>query len=195
MRRGPANGSTHVANIKNRNSHPDNANQRKKIVAKLLPKGVSRKSLSCFLYLGQFLLKSRLTVRHRRPISNSRSTSRAQSPADPTASENRRETAYCRSMRSAVFFASKMSSSKPSLALRQASLQASPEAMRFAKPSKSLRRKARTGIGKRWRTGAAKGRRVWGLEENNGCHGRLVAMTATEMCDRLVARGNEEKGF
>ena len=34
MRRGPANGSTHVANIKNRNSHPDNANQRKKIVYK-----------------------------------------------------------------------------------------------------------------------------------------------------------------
>jgi hypothetical protein len=34
MRRGPANGSTHVANIKNRKSHPDNANQRKKIVYK-----------------------------------------------------------------------------------------------------------------------------------------------------------------
>jgi hypothetical protein len=34
MRRGPARGSTHVAIIKNRKSHPDNANQRKKIVYK-----------------------------------------------------------------------------------------------------------------------------------------------------------------
>ena len=32
MRRGTANGSIHMASIKNRNSQPDNANQRKKIV-------------------------------------------------------------------------------------------------------------------------------------------------------------------
>ena len=34
IRSGPANGSIHVANIKTRKSHPDNANQRKKIVYK-----------------------------------------------------------------------------------------------------------------------------------------------------------------
>ena len=34
MRRGPANGSNHVPNIKNRNNHPDRANQRKNIVYK-----------------------------------------------------------------------------------------------------------------------------------------------------------------
>ena len=38
MRRGPANGSIHVANIKNRNSQPDIANQRKKIVCKQIKK-------------------------------------------------------------------------------------------------------------------------------------------------------------
>lgn len=34
MRRGAANGNTHVAKIKILKSHPDNANQRKKIVYK-----------------------------------------------------------------------------------------------------------------------------------------------------------------
>lgn len=34
MRRGAANGRIHVAYIKKRNNHPDNANQRKKIVYK-----------------------------------------------------------------------------------------------------------------------------------------------------------------
>ena len=42
MRRGPAKGSTHVANIKNRKSHPDNANQMKKIVYK-------RKKVNCLV--------------------------------------------------------------------------------------------------------------------------------------------------
>lgn len=32
MRRGPAKGNTQVANIRMRNSHPDRANHRKKIV-------------------------------------------------------------------------------------------------------------------------------------------------------------------
>lgn len=76
IRRGPANGSTHVAKIKTRKSHPDNANHKKKNVTKLLPKGVSRKSLICLLYLGQFVLKSSAKFRHHRPISNSRSSSR-----------------------------------------------------------------------------------------------------------------------
>lgn len=82
MRRGPAKGRIQVANIRHRKSHPDNANQRKKIVAKPLPSGVSIKSLISLLYLGQFLLKSRVKVRHRCPISNSRSISRALSDAD-----------------------------------------------------------------------------------------------------------------
>lgn len=65
IRRGPANGSTQVANIRTRNSHPDSANHRKKTVAQLLPIGVSKKSLICFLYLGQLMLKSRVKARHR----------------------------------------------------------------------------------------------------------------------------------
>lgn len=32
IKRGPANGRTHVAKIRNRNSHPDRANHRKKSV-------------------------------------------------------------------------------------------------------------------------------------------------------------------
>lgn len=143
MRIGAANGSTHVPNINNLNSHPDKVNQRKNIIAKLLPKGVSKKSFSCFLYLGQLLLKSMEKVRQRSPISRSRSIERARSTADWAMEPRLRETEYRRSIRSAVFLASNRNWSNPSLALRQASLQVSAEAMRLAKLSISLRRKAR----------------------------------------------------
>lgn len=143
-KRGPAKGNTHVANIKKRNNHPDRANQIKKIVAKLLPIGVSRKSLNCFLYLGQFLLKSREKVRQRWLSSNSRSSTRARSAADCATEESRRETEYRRSMLSAVFFVSYASCSKLLLALRHTSLHVSAEVIRLAKLSRSLRLKAWT---------------------------------------------------
>lgn len=125
--------------------------------------------------LGQFLLKSIVRERHRDPISRSLSISRARARADRAAELRRWETEYWRSRRSAVFLASKRKRSKPSLALRQASLQASPEAMRFAKPLKSLRRrKARTTtaeLRRLLRSLAVAGRpTAWGF------HRRVVAM-------------------
>lgn len=185
MRSGPANGSTHTANMKNRNIHPDRANQMKNIVVKLLPKGEFKKSLSCFLYLGQFRLKSRVKVRHRCVTSKSRSSSLARPVADSTTAASRLETEYRRSMRSAVFLVSNRSCSNPLLALRHASLQSSPDFTRWAKPSKSLRVKARIVAVDLWVR-----RRWWGRcssrcefeEKSRGgwCHGRFVATTTTQ---------------
>ena len=81
--------------------------------------------------LGQFLLKSMEKVRHRRLISYSLSISRARSEADCATALRRRDTEYLRSIRSAVFLASKRNCSNPSLAVRQAS---------FANLSKSRRK-------------------------------------------------------
>nr|AFK43508.1 unknown [Lotus japonicus] len=53
MRRGPANGSTQVAMMRMRKSQPDNANQMKKMVAKLLPTGLSINLLSCLRYCNE----------------------------------------------------------------------------------------------------------------------------------------------
>jgi len=144
MRRGPAIGRTQVAIIITRNSHPERANQRKKIVAKLPPSGVFKNALNCFLYLGKFLLKSAETVLTRGVIPNSRSISRARSAAELAAELKRRETAYWRSIRSAVFLASKTNCSNPSLALLHASLHALPDLTLSAKRSKSPRWKAFT---------------------------------------------------
>lgn len=103
-------------------------------------------------------------VRHRTLISISLSTSRKRSAADCATELRRRETEYLRSIRSAVFLASNINCSKPSLAVRQAFL---------ANLSKSLRWKARTvtalhrGIG-----------RLWRRKGSSGCrHGRVVVMT------------------
>lgn len=93
-----------------------------------------------FLYtFGKFLLKSADKVLTRGLIPYSRSISRARSPAELAAELKRRETAYSRSIRSAVFLASKTNCSNPSLAVRHASLQALPDLMLSAKRSKSPR--------------------------------------------------------
>lgn len=101
-------------------------------------------------------------VRHRRPISNSLSISRARSAADLPTADKRRDTEYLRSIRSAVFLASNSNCSKPSLALRQASL---------ANLSMSLRRKARTVAARRKRIG-----RLWMRVGTGGYHDRAVAI-------------------
>uniref|UniRef100_A0A2P2KTA0 Uncharacterized protein LOC107414937 n=1 Tax=Rhizophora mucronata TaxID=61149 RepID=A0A2P2KTA0_RHIMU len=105
-----------------RNSHSHLKDKGIILTEKVLPSGVFRKSPTCFLYVGQFLAKSMVKVRHRAPISSSLSISRARSPADWARALRRRDREYLRSIRSAVFTVSNSNSSKPSLALRHAFL-------------------------------------------------------------------------
>lgn len=121
---------------------------------------------------GQFLEKSTENDLHCRPIPSSWSILRAQLAAARAAESNRRKRSQRRSRRSAARRASKATCSIPLLALRHASRRASPEATRLANPSRSLRRKARTGAPGRRETRRGDG--ATNPKAEGRAHGTLV---------------------